>query len=241
MMASPSHLVACLALLIVVAGCTQLASATPADSWISTRPASVSRHFFDESGRVRIFHGSNRVWKASPWYFVEQTEGDDEFELMQGMGFNMMRLGWMWSGWYICSYNHRLANWQSAASHQLEHDSPFFPLAHPAGFNPAPGVFNYTYANIQLDIVKRMNAKGIYVLLDMHEDVLSSKYCLYDGAPLWVVNKSTPKHAFPWPLKGNCSSRGWMENILSEAAGTAYQDLYDNVNVRRFQARERQP
>ena len=76
----------------------------------------------------------------------------------------------------------------------------------------------------------RMNAKGIYVILDMHEDVLSSKFCLYDGAPLWVVNKSTPKHEFPWPLKGNCSSRGWMENILSEAAGTAYQDLYDNKN-----------
>ena len=48
--------------------------------------------------------------------------------------------------------------------------------------------------------------------------------------PLWVVNKSAPRHAFPWPLHGNCSARGWMTNTLAEAAGQAYQDLYDNRN-----------
>ena len=76
-------------------------STTPADSWISTREASVSRHFFDEEGRVRIFHGSNRVWKAEPWYFVSQAESDDEFDLMKDMGFNVMRLGWMWTGKFV--------------------------------------------------------------------------------------------------------------------------------------------
>ena len=58
--------------------------------------------------------------------------------------------------------------------------------------------------------------------------MLSSKFCLYDGVPLWVVNKSTPKHAFPWPLTGNCSSRSWARNSATEAAVHAYQDLYDN-------------
>ena len=77
-------------------------------------------------------------------------------------------------------------------------------------------------------IVEGLGRHGIYTLLDMHEDVLSSKFCLYDGAPLWVVNKSKPKHEFPWPFKGNCSSRGWMKNTLTEAAAHAYQDLYDN-------------
>ena len=43
---------------------------------------------------------------------------------------------------------------------------------------------------------------GVYALLDMHEDVLSSKFCLYDGVPRWVIDKSVPKHAFPWPMKG---------------------------------------
>lgn len=54
-----------------------------------------------------------------------------------------------------------------------------------------------------------MADRGIYSLLDMHQDGLSSKYCLYDGAPEWVVNKSVSRHEFPWPMKGNCSSRGW--------------------------------
>mmetsp|Transcript_43362 Transcript_43362/g.68652 ORF Transcript_43362/g.68652 Transcript_43362/m.68652 type:complete len:503 (-) Transcript_43362:210-1718(-) len=182
----------CLSSIYLIVDCATTISPLPS---IHTAPASVSPHFFDEYGRVRIFHGSNRVWKAKPWYFEDMLQSDKEFDLMKQMGFNVMRLGWMWSG-----------------------------------FNPAPGVFNQTYADIIKTIVEKMNARGIYVLLDMHEDVLSSKFCLYDGMPQWVVNKSSSKHAFPWPLKGNCSSRGWMENTLSEAAATAYQDLYDNKN-----------
>ena len=65
-----------------------------------------------------------------------------------------------------------------------------------------------------------------------------------DGFPLWIINKSTPTHAFPWPLRGDCS-RPWGENAFSEAASQAYarpqllalkncntlrsyQDFYDN-------------
>ena len=33
---------------------------------------------------------------------------------------------------------------------------------------------------------------------------MSSYFCLYDGVPLWVVNKrSTPREAFPWPLNAS--------------------------------------
>ena len=177
--------------------------------WI--RASNSDAYFYDEHGRVRIFHGGNRVQKAWPWYFVDQTnnnqtssltsptgvttDADTEFALMQKLGFNVMRLGWMWSG-----------------------------------YNPSPGEFNATYATIVKGIVSRAAAHGIYVLLDMHQDVLSSRFCLYDGVPLWVINKSVAKHAFPWPLTGNCSSRGWEANILTEAAAQAYQDLYDNHN-----------
>ena len=80
----------------------------------------------------------------------------------------------MWSGTSLCYWSGALylAGALSSPQHLLT-----ISVTH-KGFNPAPGVFNYTYANIQMDIVKRMNAKGIYVLLDMHEDVLSSKFCL---------------------------------------------------------------
>lgn len=99
-----------------------------------------------------------------------------------------------------------------------------------SGFNPSPGVFNATYLHIIQRQVQRFADHGIHTLLDMHQDVMSSKFCLYDGVPIWVVDKSIPRHPFPWPLTGNCSSRGWMINSLSEAAAKAYQDLYDNTN-----------
>ena len=149
--------------------------------------------FIDELGRVRILHGSNRVMKAAPWYFADQLDDDREFVLMERLGFTVMRLGFMWSG-----------------------------------FNPAPDVFNQTYIDIVRSIVERAAKHGVYTLLDLHQDVMSSEFCLYDGVPRWVVNKSHSNHAFPWPLQGNCSSRGWMANTLTEAAATAYQDLYDN-------------
>ena len=98
-----------------------------------------------------------------------------------------------------------------------------------SGFNPHPGVFNQTYATTLLDIISILNSRGIYVLLDMHQDVMSSDFCLYDGLPKWVVQKSVPRKTFPWPMKGNCSSRGWKINSLTEAAAQAYGDLYDNV------------
>ena len=42
----------------------------------------------------------------------------------------------------------------------------------------------------------------MYVILDMHQDVLSSKYNTYDGAPLWLVDMMPqPKHKYPWPFK----------------------------------------
>lgn len=66
--------------------------------------------------------------------------------------------------------------------------------------------------------------------LSVHWQVLSSKFCLYDGVPLWVVNKSEARHGFPWPLAPagdrNCSSRGWMDNILTQAAAQVGVLLY---------------
>ena len=171
-----------------------LASTGAISSLDFIRSSTESPHFYDASGRVRIFHGANRVAKSAPWFFPDMLS-DGEADAMADLGFNVVRLGWMWSG-----FN-----------------------------NAGPGIFNETYFERQQAVVQKLASRGIHTLLDMHEDVLSSKFCLYDGAPLWVMNKSIPRHAFPWPLQGNCSSRGWMSNTLTEAAGQAYQDLYDNT------------
>ena len=170
-------------------------SVVPPSSVPFIRTSFDDNHFYDDFGRVRIFHGGNRVEKHFPWLFESMVASDDELDGFASVGFNVMRLGWMWTG-----------------------------------FNPEENVFNYTYAKQFAGIVRRMAERGIYTLLDMHQDVMSSKFCLYDGVPLWVVNKSTPNRPFPWPLQGNCSSRSWGANWATEAAVHACQDLYDNHN-----------
>ncbi|GMH59992.1 hypothetical protein TL16_g02943 [Triparma laevis f. inornata] len=157
------------------------------------KTSATSKHFYDEHGRALIFHGANRVWKGEPWYFQNQVDNTLEYEMFKKLGFNVVRLGYMWSG-----------------------------------VEPNEGEFNSTYTDIVEGITGKFADAGVYTLFDLHEDILSSKYCLYDGAPLWLVEKSEPKHDFPWPLQGNCSSRGWMKNAFAQAPQQAYQDIYDN-------------
>ena len=207
--------------LVLIAFCTATppltAADVPAPAPLSPiRSSDRSIHFFDAHGRVRIFHGAARVQKKPPWYFPDLLEGDTEARAMEALGFNVLRLGFMWSG-----------------------------------YNPAPGVFNRSYIDVIKTTVAQLNAHGVYVLLDMHQDILSSAFCLYDGAPRWVIDKSTaalpPDHAYPAPIGApapsdkkcsrsgsphspcNCSwQAGWSENALTYAAANAYQSIYDN-------------
>ena len=87
------------------------------------------------------------------------------------------------------------------------------------GAEPTPGQFNMTYYEIMRSIVTNLADHGIYALLDVHQDCLSALFCLYDGFPPWVIKKSIPHRAFPWPFHGPCSSRAWATNELTEAAG----------------------
>ena len=199
LLAFSSYLLLCYSALDVCSARSALAgdiSSSFSSPWIHTGVD--DGHFYEtETGRVRIFHGCNRVKKGFPWYFENfgPEASNATYDFMQSLGITVVRMGFMWSG-----------------------------------FNPSPGYFNQTYLGIVQNAVRRLADRGIHTLLDLHQDVMSTKFCLYDGVPLWVVNKSVPEHPFPWPLKGNCSSRGWMINSLSEAAATAYQDLYDNKN-----------
>ncbi len=99
------------------------------------RTSETDAHFYDEFGRVRIFHGSNRVQKGTPWLFPKLLDPlSDEVERFASVGFNAVRLGWMWTA-----------------------------------FNPAPNVFNMTYASEMVRIVQRLADHGVYTLLDTHQ------------------------------------------------------------------------
>ena len=63
-----------------------------------------TRPFVDSLGRERYFHGMNAVVKGPPWHpkideFDPYTSlTDEDFKIMQEMGFTVIRLGFMWAG-----------------------------------------------------------------------------------------------------------------------------------------------
>ena len=80
--------------LLVSASClSQTAAAAPSPRLSPIRSSATSRNFFDEHGRVRIFHGAARVEKNPPWYFKDLVADSSEAEAMAALGFNVLRLG----------------------------------------------------------------------------------------------------------------------------------------------------
>ncbi|KAK2161537.1 hypothetical protein LSH36_115g13038 [Paralvinella palmiformis] len=159
----------------------------------SSSKISVNRQWMvDSYGRVRLFHGWNSVQKGVPWY-TEEMINETKLDLYKSWGFNVVRLGCMWSG-----------------------------------FEPTEGWYNETYIGIMKDIVKRLEQRGIYVIMDMHQDLMSTMFGNYDGIPLWILKKFPPSpHRYPWPFRrGHFMT--WTDGYLSQAIGVAFQHLYNN-------------
>lgn len=65
-----------------------------------------------------------------------------------------------------------------------------------AGVEPQQKQYNMTYVKVMQQIVELLGSNGIYVLLDMHQDVLSSRTGSYDGIPAWLYDRFPPsQHA----------------------------------------------
>jgi len=94
-----------------------------------------------------------------------------------------------------------------------------------SGVEPEEGKINVTYLQEMKSIVSELSSHGIYVILDMHQDVISSRYGHYDGVPRWLIDSlPPPKHAFPWPFEHRPSP--WAMGYLTEAVGNAFQQFY---------------
>jgi endoglycosylceramidase len=97
-----------------------------------------------------------------------------------------------------------------------------------SGLYPQKGVVNQTYVNEMVAIIKSLEDYGLYVMIDLHQDMLSSKFNSYDGAPLWALNElPPPEHSFPWPF--NKTNLGFGA-YLTDAACHAFQCIYSNVS-----------
>eukprot|EP00285_Hemiselmis_virescens_P014172 CAMPEP_0173380962 /NCGR_PEP_ID=MMETSP1356-20130122/3497_1 /TAXON_ID=77927 ORGANISM="Hemiselmis virescens, Strain PCC157" /NCGR_SAMPLE_ID=MMETSP1356 /ASSEMBLY_ACC=CAM_ASM_000847 /LENGTH=397 /DNA_ID=CAMNT_0014334687 /DNA_START=1 /DNA_END=1190 /DNA_ORIENTATION=- len=170
------------------------------------------RTFTDEEGRERVFHGVNAVVKGPPWlptsgaFNLNTSLGADDFSFLQDLGVNVIRLGVMW-----------------------------------AGVEPVRGQYNTTYLKQAKALAAEAAQYGIYTLIDMHQDVMSEKFC-GEGVPGWAAQPSGTL-GFPlpramaytqvdpitkFPSGKDCNKLGWPNYYLTEAASTAFQNLYDN-------------
>lgn len=95
-----------------------------------------------------------------------------------------------------------------------------------SGVEPAEGYLNETYLDVIQDMIKRLADRGIYTMLDMHQDVMTAKYEGYDGIPRWLVDKyPEPTNPYPWPLP---AVNFWEEGYFTQAVSEAFQHFYDN-------------
>lgn len=101
----------------------------------------------DEHGRVRFFHGTNVVKKSIPWYRPSTFKPGDSFGPKDVA--NLQALG--------------------VNAVRLGH--------HWAGSEPIRGQYNQTFLDIMKQQTKLAEDHGIYVLVDVHQDVLASQLC----------------------------------------------------------------
>jgi len=165
------------------------------------RITGVSDGFFvDDKRRVRLFHGFNDVG--------EETKRVGPFD----------------------GYNYLPQNLISNAS-RLEI------LANEYGFNcfrigaiwaalqPEPNVTDQRYLTALQNATRMLASHGVYSLLDMHQDALSTYdgWAGHDGAPTWVVNRTKPRHPFPWPYHD-------PKGDATEAVAQAFQEIYKDTH-----------
>jgi len=165
----------------------------------------------DSLGRERFFHGTNVVYKDPP--FHPEIEGYGPNTYWEGDMKLMQSLG--------------------LNSVRLGMMMP--------GFVPAQNEYNATYMDIMQTIVKKSAEYGIYILLDMHQDVFSPKFCV-EGMPDWIT-KAEDYGAFPYPLTDQpfpidpktgypqteyCRKFLWSDYYFTHAASQAFQNLYSN-------------
>ena len=167
-----------------------------------------NKRIIDEWGRERIFHGTNMIYKESPWHpnfdkFNYNTSFTDyDIKIISEYGLNFIRLGVMWPG-----------------------------------VEPKKGEYNYSYLEVMKNIVDKLERNNISVLIEFHQDALSEYFC-GEGIPDWAVNNSDfpfpialPYNKSGKPTKEKCLSRDWWKYQFSYKAGSVYEELYEDTEL----------
>jgi hypothetical protein len=122
-------------------------------------------------------------------------------------------------------------------------------------YEVAPNTYNETYLSELAGLVNRLgNEHKFYIILDMHQDQLSERFCAGHGVPPFYAKVRDPKYqrggrrAFPWPVAApryenqtrsapfiDCSTflrkhKGSAVDLYTYYLGKAFQEIYDNID-----------
>ena len=123
----------------------------------------------DTQGRERFFHGTNVVYKTDPFIpVIDHFDAKESFSVEDADLLASMGFNTIRLG----------VLW--------------------AGLEPVEGEYNMTYLDMVEEIVVMAGERGIYSLLDMHQDAFNAKYC-GNGVPDWAAKPLIEN--FPYPLQ----------------------------------------
>ncbi|KYK59924.1 cellulase [Drechmeria coniospora] len=210
-------------LLAVLGALPPWVQAQDGEAWYKAHPSMArislvnqdSHQIIDEFGRTRFFHGTNVVMKEPPWYRpFEWQPSRSSFGKKDVENLRDLGLN-------VVRLGH---SW--------------------AGAEPVRGEYNQTFLDIMKQQTKLAEDHGIYVLVDVHQDLLARQLCGH-GAPDWFVKPDwmTGWMKYPFPLKLSpfptdaegfptpasiCNTVDWGLSYTSKAVGNAFGRLYNN-------------
>ncbi|PRP75110.1 hypothetical protein PROFUN_03946 [Planoprotostelium fungivorum] len=110
------------------------------------------------------------------------------------------------------------------------------------GVEPERKQYNYTYLATMKKIVDNLYSRGIYTILDMHQDDFNRRYC-GEGVPDWATVPGEYTLPFPLPIAAEmqtdpvtnypnitqCLERNFAEYYFANQVADAFENLYKNV------------
>jgi endoglycosylceramidase len=192
---------------VLAVGATSVATLTPASAATTTAPGplvAAGHDFRDPQGRVVVLHGLFAVWKQPPYVpsTVDHPDNQQLPSFTEGDADIVRGLG-------VDAV--RLAwNWQ--------------------GLEPTQGTYDDDYLNGIANVQGKLAARGVYTVLDSHQDQFNTLQGDKPGFPKWATLTDGLPGA-PDPSSSSYSQWKFPLGYFHASTGAAFANLYANAKV----------
>ena len=100
-----------------------------------------------------------------------------------------------------------------------------------AGVEPQKGIYNQTYLELMRNLTMKLGEAGIYVLVDLHQDLFSRYFC-GEGVPDWMVKRTNVSgQAFPYPFDWKIPFEPNGYPVLSACLERLFSEYYPTLAI----------